>query len=89
MPRFLAVFLTTLSLALATVCASAASPVPPPPALPAKGYVLLDAFSGRILVGQNDQERLEPASLTKLMTAYVVFHALHDEIGRASCRERV
>jgi D-alanyl-D-alanine carboxypeptidase (penicillin-binding protein 5/6) len=78
MPRFLAIFLTTLSLALATVTASASSPVPPPPALPAKGYVLLDAFSGRILVGQNDQERLEPASLTKLMTAYVVFHALRD-----------
>jgi MFS family permease len=49
-----------------------------PPDLPAKGYVLLDAFSGRVLVGHNDTERLEPASLTKLMTAYVVFQALHD-----------
>jgi D-alanyl-D-alanine carboxypeptidase (penicillin-binding protein 5/6) len=58
--------------------AAAGPPVPPPPALPAKGYVLLDAFSGRILVGQNDVERLEPASLTKLMTSYVVFHALKD-----------
>ena len=52
--------------------------VPPPPSLPAKGYVLLDAYSGRVLVGQNDSERLEPASLTKLMTSYAVFHALHD-----------
>jgi serine-type D-Ala-D-Ala carboxypeptidase (penicillin-binding protein 5/6) len=40
--------------------------------------VLLDAYSGRILVGQNDTERLEPASLTKLMTAYAVFQALKD-----------
>ncbi len=57
---------------------SASTAVPPPPAVPAKGYVVVDAFSGRILVGQNDTERLEPASLTKLMTAYVVFHALED-----------
>jgi D-alanyl-D-alanine carboxypeptidase (penicillin-binding protein 5/6) len=54
----------------------ATAPVPPPPPVAAKGYIVIDAFSGRILVGQNDTERLEPASLTKLMTAYVVFHAL-------------
>jgi D-alanyl-D-alanine carboxypeptidase (penicillin-binding protein 5/6) len=58
--------------------AHASTPVPPPPAVPAKGYVVVDAFSGRILAGNNDVERLEPASLTKLMTAYVVFHALQD-----------
>ena len=52
--------------------------MPPPPAVAAKGYVVVDAFSGRIIAGQNDTERLEPASLTKLMTAYVVFHALKD-----------
>jgi D-alanyl-D-alanine carboxypeptidase (penicillin-binding protein 5/6) len=56
--------------------AAAAPPVPPPPALPAHSYVLLDAYSGQILAGQNDTERVEPASLTKLMTAYVVFQAL-------------
>ena len=78
MPRSLAPLLTGLLLTLTGVAAAAAPPVPPPPALSAKGYVLLDAFSGRILVGQNDQERLEPASLTKLMTAYAVFQALRD-----------
>lgn len=57
---------------------AANAPVPPPPDVAAKGYVLLDAFSGRILVAHNDQERLEPASLTKLMTAYAVFQALKD-----------
>jgi D-alanyl-D-alanine carboxypeptidase (penicillin-binding protein 5/6) len=72
-----AAFLLIIAL-VAAGPAGAGTPVPPPPALPAKGYVLLDAFSGRILVGQNDVERLEPASLTKLMTSYVVFHALKD-----------
>ena len=72
-----AVFLLVLAL-VAAGPAVAGAPVPPPPTLPAKGWVLLDAFSGRILVGQNDTERLEPASLTKLMTSYVVFHALKD-----------
>lgn len=56
----------------------ATAPTPPPPTVPAKGYVVIDAFSGRVLVGQNDTQRLEPASLTKLMSAYVVFHALQD-----------
>ncbi|HXQ30572.1 MAG TPA: D-alanyl-D-alanine carboxypeptidase family protein [Steroidobacteraceae bacterium] len=78
MPTFLiAPLIVVLSLAGGSTNA-ATPPVPAPPALPAKGYVLLDAFSGRILVGQNDTERLEPASLTKLMTAYAVFQALKD-----------
>ncbi len=78
MPTFLNACLA-LFLSLALGSASAApSPVPPPPELPAKGYVLLDAFSGRILVGHNDTERLEPASLTKLMSAYAVFQPLKD-----------
>jgi D-alanyl-D-alanine carboxypeptidase (penicillin-binding protein 5/6) len=46
--------------------------------VPAKGYVLIDAFSQHVLVGHNDTERLEPASLTKLMTSYAVFRALRE-----------
>ena len=72
-----ACLVTLLSLTIGGARA-ASSPVPPPPDLPAKGYVLLDAFSGRILVAHNDTERLEPASLTKLMSAYAVFQALKD-----------
>ena len=72
-----ALLVAVLSLAMG-VAGAASAPVPPPPDLPAKGYVLLDAFSGRILVGHNDTERLEPASLTKLMSAYAVFQALKD-----------
>lgn len=52
--------------------------VPPPP-IAAKAYVLVDALSGQTLVAQSADERREPASLTKLMTAYVVFKALIDK----------
>lgn len=52
--------------------------VPPPPPLPARSYVLVDAFSNEIVAGVNDTQRVEPASLTKLMTTYVVFQALKD-----------
>lgn len=42
----------------------------------ARAYLLSDFQTGQILAGQNAHERIEPASLTKLMTAYVVFSAL-------------
>src|SRR5271157_3456924 len=51
----------------------------PPPALAAKAYLLLDVLSGQTLVAQNADELREPASLTKLMTAYLVFGALRDK----------
>ena len=41
----------------------------------AKSYVLRDFQSGQTLISQNVHERVEPASLTKLMTAYLVFGA--------------
>lgn len=42
----------------------------------AKSFTLVDFHTGQTLISQNAHERLEPASLTKLMTAYVVFSAL-------------
>ena len=51
----------------------------PPPAIAAKAYLLLDVLSGQTLVAQNADEPHEPASLTKLMTAYLVFGALRDK----------
>jgi len=51
-------------------------PIPDPPQLAAKGYLLVDHNSGRVLAEANADERLEPASLTKIMTAYVVFREL-------------
>jgi serine-type D-Ala-D-Ala carboxypeptidase (penicillin-binding protein 5/6) len=56
--------------------AQAAMPIPRPPAVNARSYVLVDHFSGRTLAEYHADERSEPASLTKLMTAYVVFTAL-------------
>ncbi|HHH36890.1 MAG TPA: D-alanyl-D-alanine carboxypeptidase [Gammaproteobacteria bacterium] len=56
--------------------AVAAPPVPSPPRLNARAYLMQDFQSGRILVEKNSHQRVEPASLTKLMTAYIVFKEL-------------
>lgn len=50
--------------------------IPSPPRINAKAYVLMDANSGAILAQKNMNEKLPPASLTKLMTLYVVSEAL-------------
>ena len=50
--------------------------MPAAPALSAKSYLLYDYTSGQVLVNQNADARMEPASLTKLMTAYLAFDAL-------------
>jgi D-alanyl-D-alanine carboxypeptidase (penicillin-binding protein 5/6) len=50
-----------------------------PPAVIGKAWVLADLSSGQILAAENPDERFEPASLTKLMTAYVVFGALKEK----------
>jgi D-alanyl-D-alanine carboxypeptidase (penicillin-binding protein 5/6) len=62
-------------------------PIPAPPQVQAKGYILLDYASGQTLAATNENERLEPASLTKLMSAYAVFHALKD--GRIKLTDMV
>ncbi len=49
----------------------AAQILPSAPQLAAKSYMLMDAASGEVLVEHNGDERLPPASLTKLMTAYI------------------
>ncbi|MFA6616034.1 MAG: D-alanyl-D-alanine carboxypeptidase family protein [Hydrogenophaga sp.] len=49
---------------------------PQPPEVAAKAFLLLDATSGQILAGKDIDAPVEPASLTKLMTAYLVFDAL-------------
>jgi D-alanyl-D-alanine carboxypeptidase (penicillin-binding protein 5/6) len=53
-------------------------PIPAPPQVPAKGYYVIDFTTGAVLAASNENERLEPASLTKLMSAYAVFKALGD-----------
>ena len=51
----------------------------PPPAIAAKAYLLVDVLSGQTLAAQSADEPREPASLTKLMTAYLIFRALKDK----------
>ncbi|WP_106477143.1 D-alanyl-D-alanine carboxypeptidase family protein [Phytohalomonas tamaricis] len=66
--------LAVLGVSFATTPALAAdlgSMIPSPPSLAAKAWVLMDAKSGRILVENNADERVPPASLTKMMTAYI------------------
>src|SRR5436309_2135431 len=49
---------------------------PQPPVVDARAWLLLDAMSGQSIASRNPGERIEPASLTKLMTAYLAFAAL-------------
>jgi D-alanyl-D-alanine carboxypeptidase (penicillin-binding protein 5/6) len=53
-----------------------ASVAPAMPAIDAKGYILLDATSGKILAEKNADDRMAPASLTKLMSLYIISGAL-------------
>ena len=50
----------------------AAAPTPPPPTLDAKSWVLMDYATGQVLLEGNADERVDPASITKIMTSYVV-----------------
>ncbi len=58
----------------------------PPPNIQAKSWLLLDLSSGQILSSQDADSKFAPASLTKLMTAYIVFGALKD--GRIKLDQR-
>ncbi len=71
-------YLALLILASLTLPARAAVPIPRAPQLDARAYILLDYQSGKVLGESNADERMEPASLTKLMTAYAVFKALKE-----------
>ncbi|MDZ7809057.1 MAG: serine hydrolase [Arhodomonas sp.] len=62
-------------------------PVPDPPSVAAESYVLMDYHSGRVLAERNPGERRDPASITKLMTAYTVFKEL--EAGNISADDEV
>jgi D-alanyl-D-alanine carboxypeptidase (penicillin-binding protein 5/6) len=67
-----------LSAIIATLVAQAAVVKPTPPAIEARAYILQDYDSGTVLVEVNADERVEPASLTKMMTTYVVLAQLAD-----------
>lgn len=87
-----------VSLSLAALCAvtcwaaappatPAAIPIPGPPQVDARGYIVADYRTGKVLAASNATERMEPASLTKLMTAYIVFHEL--SVGKLKLTDMV
>jgi D-alanyl-D-alanine carboxypeptidase (penicillin-binding protein 5/6) len=57
-------------------CVVAAAQVPQPPEIAARSYLLLDATANQVLAARDPDAPVEPASLTKLMSAYLVFDAL-------------
>ena len=76
------VLLIVSALVFANVVYAQQNLVPAPPAISASGYLLMDADSGEVLIEHNADERLPPASLTKLMTSYVLSYEL--ERGQVS-----
>ena len=60
-------------------CASAFAQAPQPPEVAARQYILLDLSSQQVLAARDADAQTDPASLTKLMTAYLVFNALRDK----------
>lgn len=65
--------------ALFVSAAHAAVPIPKPPAIDARAYVLVDYDTGRVLAADKAEEKMEPASITKLVTGYLVFRALTEK----------
>jgi D-alanyl-D-alanine carboxypeptidase (penicillin-binding protein 5/6) len=67
-------FIAVAALAFGASVASAAAPQPP--AIAGKAWIVGDLSSGQILAGEKADTRVDPASLTKLMTSYIVFTSL-------------
>ncbi len=74
LPRLCATVVMSLLLLPATV--SAQSIIPRPPEVAATSYILLDAQTGHVIVEQNADEALPPASLTKIMTSYIAIEEI-------------
>lgn len=74
--------LSVLLLGMIFSLQSVAAPMPPPPSVNARAWTLMDARTGFVITGHNTDEPLPPASLTKLMTSYVLAHEL--AAGRVS-----
>jgi len=69
-------FIALLTLIVAAPFARAQMSIPTPPTVDARSYILVDANTDKILASKEPTARMEPASLTKLMSAYIVFQEL-------------
>ncbi|MGD8810568.1 MAG: D-alanyl-D-alanine carboxypeptidase family protein [Gammaproteobacteria bacterium] len=65
-------------LTITEVCAAQGIPIPAPPQIAASSYILMDFHTAELIAESNSDSIVEPASITKLMTSYVVFHALNE-----------
>jgi D-alanyl-D-alanine carboxypeptidase (penicillin-binding protein 5/6) len=70
------VFKSLAATLLAALCFSAQAQMPQPPEVAAQAYLLIDVTANQVLAAKDPDMAVEPASLTKLMTAYLVFDAL-------------
>jgi len=76
--KLVSLLFSMLALLMPAVLWGAAKPIPKPPELNATSYFLVDFDSGRVLAEKNPDDPVEPASITKLMTAYLVDKAIAD-----------
>ncbi len=74
--RYNFALLLVLLFCTSAALSAAPMPVPAPPIIGAKSYLLIDHITGREIAALNPDMQLAPASLTKIMTTYVVFGAL-------------
>ncbi|MCF2946775.1 serine hydrolase [Paraglaciecola aquimarina] len=70
--KYFKVILTSVTLSAIIFSASAAVVIPPAPSVTAKGFILLDFQTGNVIAEQNADMQIPPASLTKMMTSYVI-----------------
>ena len=85
----LSLTLAFLFLLITQTTLAAPAIVPAAPTLPAEAWLLIDYNSGRILAEHNSQQRVEPASLTKMMTTYIVLYEMRNGSIRADDQVRV
>ena len=72
---------------IADVSLAAPAIIPRPPEIAATSYILIDALTGQIIVEENADEPLPPASLTKIMTAYIAVEEIMN--GNMSLADQV
>lgn len=75
-------FIVLSGLLTGVLSPAGAETIPAPPELPVRSYILMDAYSGQTLAQMNGDERMEPASITKLMTGYVLYKRLQEGVAK-------
>lgn len=87
MRNYKTLLVTLLSSVAISFTATSAVVIPPPPSVAAKGFVLIDFNTGTVIAEQNADIQLPPASLTKMMTSYVIGNEI--ELGNISEDDQV